>query len=417
MKRVELDWIEPLALAHYFRAQPVMMLFYSGRKEAQTGRYSYLALGAREVKTGTRFNELPEATDADAGDMHQWFGHIGYGMRQECEAYASCAPAPVTLPDFRMVKPETLFRFDHETRRVACMGEVPALPAALAPPPLPAPPAPPMLYSNFSDEEYLAAVAKTIEQIAAGAFYQANLTRKFYGHLPAEYDGWDIFLRLAELSSAPYSAFLRYQDEVILSSSPEGFLRVDKDGRITARPIKGSAARSLDAAEDASRRAALENSPKDHAENLMIVDLLRHDLARMATPGSVRVTEQAALYSYATIHHLVSTIIAQKKPEIKVLEVLRAAFPPGSMTGAPKIAAVRWCDALEGMERGVYSGAIGWLGAHDTCDFSVVIRTLVMKGNVFEFQVGGGIVADSTPEDELRETEAKSRAIRLALGT
>jgi para-aminobenzoate synthetase component I len=409
----ELDWVEPLALAHHFRAQPVMILFYSGRKEAATGRYSYLALGAKSVKTGTRFEELPQC---NGGDMPEWFGYLGYGMRRDSEDYAQCAPCPVTLPDYRMVKPETLLRFDHVSRRLTCHGTLPSLPASLVPPTLPPPPAPPELFSNFSDDTYRDAVAKTLEQIAAGAFYQANLTRKFYGHLPDEYDGWDLFLRLAHLSPAPYSAFLRYQDEVIISSSPEGFLRVEENGTITTRPIKGSAPRSADSVEDALRRAALANSTKDRAENLMIVDLLRHDLARVAIPGSVRVTDQAGLYSYATIHHLVSTITAQKLPQTNIAALLRAAFPPGSMTGAPKIAAVRWCDALEHMERGVYSGAIGWLGPRDTCDFSVVIRTLVMKGRAFEFQVGGGIVADSTPEGELLETETKARAIRSALG-
>jgi anthranilate/para-aminobenzoate synthase component I len=409
----KLPWMEPLALAHYYRSAPVMTLFYSGRKEARTGRYSYLALGAREVKTGTRFDELPET---GAGDLPEWFGYLGYGMREDCEAYARVTPSPVTLPDFRMVAPETLFIFDHVTCSIMRVGKPIALPCPLAVPPVPAPPASPVLNSNFSDAEYRHAIRLTLEQIAAGAFYQANLTRKFFGHLPADYDAWDLFLRLTHLSPAPYSAFLRYHDEVIISSSPEGFMRVEEHGAVTARPIKGSAARSDDPAEDARHRQTLSESTKERAENLMIVDLIRHDLARIALPGSVRVTELTALYSYATIHHLVSTITAKAHPQLRVAEVLRAAFPPGSMTGAPKIAAVGWCDKIEQMERGVYSGAIGWLGANGTCDFSVVIRTLVMKGTLLEFQVGGGIVADSTPEGELRETEAKARAIRLALG-
>jgi len=414
--QTQIAWIEPLNLAHHFRHLPVMTLLYSGRKEAHTGRYSYLALGAAEVKSGKQFDELPKCSGV--GELPEWFGYLGYGLRRDTEDYALLVPSPVTLPDFRMIRPKHMFRFDHDKKIIDIFGDetLPPLPASFPEILIPDAPRIQNITSNFSDEEYCASVAATLTRIEAGDFYQANLTRKFFGELTENYPAWDIFLRLAQQSPAPYSAFFRYHDEAIISSSPECFLNLEKNGKITARPIKGSAARSLDEAEDAQRKAALEASGKDHAENLMIVDLLRHDLARVALPGTVRVTEQSALYSYATIHHLVSTITAQKQPGLPAAAILKACFPPGSMTGAPKIAAVRWCDMLEKLERGVYSGAIGWLGAADTAEFSVVIRTLVMKGTHFEFQVGGGIVADSVPEEELRETETKSRAIRLALG-
>ncbi len=148
----------------------------------------------------------------------------------------------------------------------------------------------------------------------------------------------------------------------------------------------------------------------------MIVDLMRNDLARVSAPKTVEVVEQSTLYSYSTIHHLISTIRAQKFPHITTYEAVRACFPAGSMTGAPKIAAIRWCSEKEKMERGLYSGAIGWFGAGETCDLSVVIRTLILDDNRFEFQVGGGIVADSTPADEWRETITKARGILAALG-
>ncbi len=414
--QAQIAWVEPLSLAHHFRHLPVMTLLYSGRKEAATGRFSYLALGAAEVKTGARFDELPKCSGA--GDLPVWFGYLGYAMRRDTEDYATLALSPVTLPDFRMVRPEQIFRFDHDKKIIDIFGDekLPPLPASF--PEIPVLDAPNIqnLTSNFSDAEYCAGVTATLARIAAGDFYQANLTRKFFGEFAENYAAWDLFLRLCYQSPAPYSAFVRYHDEAIISSSPECFLSLEKYGNITARPIKGSAARSTDEAEDARRQAALRVSEKDHAENLMIVDLLRHDLARVAIPGTVRVTEQSALYSYATIHHLVSTITAEKQPGLPAAAILKACFPPGSMTGAPKIAAVKWCDALEKLERGVYSGAIGWLGPADTAEFSVVIRTLVMKDVRFEFQVGGGIVADSVAEEELRETETKSRAIRLALG-
>ncbi len=414
--QTQIAWVEPLSLTHHFRHLPIMTLLYSGGKEAATGRFSYLALGAAEIKTGTRFDELPKCVES--GDMPEWFGYLGYGLRRDTEDYATLLPSPVTLPDFRMVRPEQILRFDHDTRIIDIFsnGKLLPLPATY---PKALPPEPPEIQtitSNFSDAEYRIGVTDTLARIAAGDFYQANLTRKFYGAFAESYPAWNLFLRLAKQNPAPYSAFLRYHDEAIISSSPECFLSLKKNGSITTRPIKGSAARSTDKDEDAQRQDALQASAKDHAENLMIVDLLRHDLAQIALPSTVRVTEQSALYSYATIHHLVSTIVAQKQPGLPASAILKSCFPPGSMTGAPKIAAVRWCDALEKMERGVYSGAIGWLGGNDTAEFSVVIRTLITKGMCFEFQVGGGIVADSQAEEELRETETKARAIRLALG-
>jgi anthranilate/para-aminobenzoate synthase component I len=193
-------------------------------------------------------------------------------------------------------------------------------------------------------------------------------------------------------------------------------LTVDSRGTMTTRPIKGSARRGTDETSDAAIRDALKASDKNHAENLMIVDLMRNDLSRVSEPQTVNVVEQSALYSYRTIHHLISTIQSKKLTHVGVYDAVRACFPAGSMTGAPKIAAIAWCEAQEKMERGLYSGAIGWFGGGNTCDLSVVIRTLIIDGECFEFQVGGGIVADSTPTDEWRETMTKARGIIAALG-
>jgi para-aminobenzoate synthetase component 1 len=270
------------------------------------------------------------------------------------------------------------------------------------------------LASNFTRAEYEQTVRNTLEQIAAGNFYQANITRKFFGRFAATPDYFNLFRRLCAASPAPYSAYIRHGDIAILSSSPETFLSIEGDS-ITSRPIKGSAPRGADEASDAAIRYALTTSAKNQAENLMIVDLMRHDLAHVSRSGSVKVTEHAALHSYATIHHLVSTIAAEKLPGLNAYDVARACFPPGSMTGAPKIAAMEWCAEQEKLERGVYSGALGWFGGNG-CDLSVVIRTVIFRGSRFEFQVGGGIVADSTPTDEWQETLVKARGIAQALG-
>ncbi|NBO17982.1 MAG: anthranilate synthase component I family protein [Proteobacteria bacterium] len=236
------------------------------------------------------------------------------------------------------------------------------------------------------------------------------------GEFEAPPASFAMFRELCRISPAAYSSFLKMGDSCVLSSSPELFLRISPEGHITARPIKGTSPRSADAAQDAANRQLLENSEKDKAENLMIVDLMRNDLARASQPGSVKTEALFEITSHSTVHHMSSTIVARKRPGCTTLQAIAGAFPPGSMTGAPKIMAMQLCTQLEKLERGIYSGAIGWLGGDGSAELSVVIRTLIIQGKNFEFQVGGGIVADSTPEKELQETIDKAQGILKLLG-
>jgi para-aminobenzoate synthetase component 1 len=424
-KRTEtLPWQAPLSLAQP-HAQADMALLYSGLHEEFTGQFSYLFLEPLEEKSGNAWAELPPLpTESD--NLPLWVGYLGYGMREEA---ARAENSPITLPDFRLVRYRVMFRFDHKKRAVerfesALAGDTKSITTSTirehATIPTPATPHAqrPLLplTSNLTRAEYEHIVAATIERIRAGDFYQANITRKFFGEFAETPTSFELFTKLCEASPAPYSAYIRHGESAILSSSPECFLSIDAAGIMTTRPIKGSARRLTDDTEDKKNREALSVSEKNHAENLMIVDLMRNDLARVSEPMSVKVIEQSKLYSYRTIHHLISTIRSKKRADISAYEAVRASFPAGSMTGAPKIAAMRWCTAQEKRERGVYSGAIGWFGAGNICDFSVVIRTLIIHENRFEFQVGGGIVVDSTPEDERKETIAKARGIITALG-
>ncbi len=194
------------------------------------------------------------------------------------------------------------------------------------------------------------------------------------------------------------------------------FLKIDADGRMAARPIKGTAPRHADPAQDEASREALAASGKDRAENLMIVDLMRNDFSRSSIPGSVKAERLFEVTSHTGIHHMASTVTGQKAPGLSTLEAIMHCFPPGSMTGAPKITAMNLCSALEQDARGVYGGAIGWLGGDGSAELSVVIRTLIVSGDRFEFQVGGGIVSDSAPQREWMETMDKSRGILKALG-
>lgn len=403
-----LPWQDPLVFAAPFSGNN-MALLYSGLSEQFTGSDSYLLLNPAEVCEGSDWALLPPLP-MSGEPLPLWVGYLGYGMR---DVPTRGRNSPISLPDFRLIRYTTLYHFDHIKRCITHYG-------AASPPPSTDKCEHNItmreLASNLSRTDYERVVADTVTQIHEGQFYQANITRKFYGSFSSQPDRFAIFKKLAAASPAPYSAFIQQGESAILSSSPECFLRITADGMMTTRPIKGSARRSNDSAQDTLIAQALANSPKNHAENLMIVDLMRNDLARVSAPESVKVIEQSGLYSYATIHHLISTIQAKKLDTVSAYDAVHACFPAGSMTGAPKIAAMRWCATQEKLERGVYSGAIGWFGAGDSCDLSVVIRTLILDGDRFEFQVGGGIVADSTPEDEWRETLVKARGICAALG-
>ncbi len=252
-----------------------------------------------------------------------------------------------------------------------------------------------------------------LEKIAAGDLYQANLTRKFYG--TTRRNGFAQFYNLCALSPAPYAAYINMGEREIISMSPERFISITADGIATASPIKGTYPRGRTAAEDAALKAELGASEKNRAENLMIVDLMRSDFAKGSIPGSVKVNGLFKVSTYRHLHHMSSTITGHKEKNVSALDFILNCFPPGSMTGAPKIEAMKLCSRLESLQRGVYSGIIAWFGGDGSMDSSVVIRTLLQEGDKYEYQVGGGIVADSTPQDELDESLLKAKALRMVL--
>ena len=260
---------------------------------------------------------------------------------------------------------------------------------------------------------YAKAIERTLEEIAAGNLYQACLTRRIEREFSG--DAWALHLALRRRNPAPFACFFELPEATIVGSSPERFLAVDADGRVESRPIKGTRRRGGDPASDARERRALLASAKDRAENLMIVDLVRNDLGRVCELGSIEVPELMAVEDYASVFHLVSTVRGRLRRGCDALDALRAAFPPGSMTGAPKLAAIRLLDHLEPVRRGIYSGAIGYLDARGGADLAVVIRTLVLTGGRAFLHTGGGIVADSEPQAEWRETLAKARPLLEAL--
>ena len=268
--------------------------------------------------------------------------------------------------------------------------------------------------SNLSRNEYLAAVQRIIDYITAGDIFQANFSRRFECEIdvPAPL----LYTRLRESNPAPFAAYIDVGDgRCVMSSSPERFLRVD-GRRVETRPIKGTRPRREDAAADTAMKRELLNSEKDAAELAMIVDLERNDLGRVCEFGTVRVDEARTLETYATVHHLVATVTGTMREGCDIVDLLRATFPGGSITGAPKIRAMEIIDELEPTARSIYTGAIGYIGLDGRADLNIAIRTLLLDGSRATFQVGGGIVADSQPEAEYQETMDKGMGIMRALG-
>ena len=266
------------------------------------------------------------------------------------------------------------------------------------------------LRSTFTHRGYLDAVARVREYIVAGDIFQANLSQRFEARLSEA--PFELYNRLRRHNPAPFAAYLGFGDMAVLSASPERFLRLDEDQRtIETRPIKGTRPRGLGPMHDAALGRALAESAKDRAENVMIVDLLRNDLSRVCRPGTVRVPELFAIEHHPTVHHLVSTVVGEIEPGAGAVELIRAAFPGGSITGAPKVRAMEIIAELEPTQRGVYCGSVGYLSVTGAMDTSIVIRTyLALDGRVY-FQAGGGIVADSDPELEYGETLDKARGL------
>jgi len=271
----------------------------------------------------------------------------------------------------------------------------------------------PGVRSNFTRAGYLDAAARVIEYVYAGDIFQANLSQRLQAPLAGT--PFELYRRLRQRNPAPFAAYLDFGDVVVASSSPERFLRVDDGRRVETRPIKGTRPRGVGPEHDAALALALAESDKDMAENVMIVDLLRNDLSRVCRPGTVRVPELFALEHYQTVHHLVSTVVGELAPQRDALDLLRAAFPGGSITGAPKVRAMQIIAELEPTQRAVYCGSIGYVSVTGALDTSIVIRTYLVIGRDVYFQVGGGIVADSDPAQEYRETLDKARGLIAAL--
>jgi para-aminobenzoate synthetase component 1 len=271
----------------------------------------------------------------------------------------------------------------------------------------------PGIYSNLSHNQYLDRVERILEYIRAGDCYQVNFSQRLL--CPARWPAAVLFEQLRECSPAPFSAFMDGGEFAIGSASPERFMRLER-GRVETRPIKGTRPRGQNETEDSRLVAELLASDKDRAENVMIVDLLRNDLGRVCRFGSVRVPQVCRAETYPHVHHLVSVVRGRLRNDLGVTDLLRAAFPGGSVTGAPKVRAMEIISEQEPCARGPYCGSLGYMSFDGAMDMSILIRTFTMARGWVQFPVGGGIVADSKPEEEYRESWVKASGFLGALG-
>lgn len=456
----EVAGLRPMDVAEAFRGQPGLALLESGRP-GRGARWSFLSADPLAVveepsagadpfadarRAMARVDSGPAALSAGlpagtalppyAGGL---IGFLGYDLGRSLERLPSLADDDQGLPVLRLALHDWVVAWDHRTGGAwllgrAVDGDLRRLARRTAEvrdrvvgfrPPVPAPDLPPLaLRSNMTRPAYRAAVEAVRTAIAAGEIYQANLARRL--EAPFAADPWPLFRRLRTGDPAIHAAYLDLGPggakgcpglhapetepgpRAIMSASPEPFLAVSSNGSVQANPIKGTRPRGRDRAADRDLARELLASAKDRAENVMIVDVLRNDLGRVCQPGSVRVPRLCRLERTTAVQHLVSTVTGRLARDRDVFDLLAAAFPGGSITGAPKIRAMEILEELEPVRRGPYTGAAGWIGPDGAMATSILIRTFVADGHRLTLHVGGGITWRSDPDAEWAETVAKA---------
>ncbi|QDU23235.1 aminodeoxychorismate synthase component I [Urbifossiella limnaea] len=454
---------DPWAVARRLAHLPHLLFLDSAEQHADRGRYSYVAadpidrlirpVGNRRCNPffDDRFNCLPveRPTAAELPPfLGGWAGLFGYGLGRAVDRQPRPRLDDFGAPDLALATYDWVVSFDHARNRawlvstgVVAEDEYPherlgraerrmgraldALRAAeppggvtnrLGPPELaPQYPLPgfPGVTSNFSRDGYIAAVARAVEYVHAGDCFQVNLSQRLLA--PLREHPLDLYARLRTLNPAPFAGYFDLGEFQLLSASPERFLRCHPDGSVETRPIKGTRPRGRTPEDDAAQLRDLVANPKDRAENVMIVDLLRNDLGRVCEFGSVTVPRVCEPETFRFVHHLVSEVRGKLRPGTGPFDLLAAAFPGGSVTGAPKVRAMEIIAELEPTARGPYCGALGWVGFDGAMDTNILIRTFTAGRGWVQFPVGGGIVADSDPRREYEETLVKAAGLLKAL--
>lgn len=419
-RRAGFVWLDDsVADRHLIAFAPLLRAYVQGGRGTVRGP----AGSARVAVGGFELLQVAQRLAAEGGAQPRLFGHLGYELAAELETLRPFPAADVPVPDLGVGLHDLWLEGEGE-RWWLCgpgcwrqAGEIEALRQALERAAVAAghgvEVAAGAIHSRPSAAGYRAAVRRTVARIHAGEIFETNLCRRFEATLPLS-AAWNLYLRMRDTGAAAHGAFLRLPRAAILSRSPECYLRV-RGRQVESLPIKGTRPREPDADRDARQLQALCTSEKDAAELAMIVDLVRNDLGRVCAPGTVRVQEHRAVMQLATVWHTYSRIGGRLAAGVDAAALLRASFPPGSITGAPKIAAVNVAIAEEPARRGAAMGAIGWLAAGGDLELSVAIRTAAVGAGKVVYHAGCGIVADSDPQEELDETEAKARVFLRAL--
>lgn len=441
-----LDYSDPVALFQRFSSTPGAVLLHSAKRMPGLGRYSYFAVDPFEVLRDDRhFERLQAALERYALEPVSGLppfqggaiGYLSYELAQQLETLPVAKTCDQPLPSLVLGLFDVVVAFDHEQQQAWVISSGlpeldPGKRAERAEQRLRwmmdqlAGPVPALDYgdtvvdarhidSNFSAADYERTIARTIEYIRAGDIFEANITQRFSVNVPDTLTPWHLFTRSCQMNAAPFASYLHFDDVQLASASPERFIKVS-NGHVECRPIKGTRPRSSDADLDQHYANELLASVKDRAENIMIVDLMRNDIARVCEDASVQVTELCGLESYATVHHLVSVIEGQLCAGRSIIDLLRATFPGGSITGAPKIRAMEIIAELEPHVRGPYCGNVLCLGFDGYLDSAITIRTFVADATgLVTFHAGGAIVSDSDPSEEYQESLDKAAALRRAL--
>lgn len=437
----EIVYSEPFTLARRLKGEQALTLFESAMRHEHLGRYSFLAVNPLQtlrVENGVGFLDGERQTDMPFAILDSqcainpratipglppfqggWAGYVSYDYGRHLEPKAKIQAFMPLCPDMIFHRFDTVIAIDHLQERAwiiaATESEINKLEGLLKRKQQPLGPAVKVEFSPvISRECHEQNVSRTVEYILAGDIFQANITQIFEATAPADFDGFALYKQLREKNPAPFATLMDYDGVTIISSSPERLVRYD--GKLAeARPIKGTRRRDTDAEKDASQIAKLLSSRKDRAENVMIVDLLRNDLSRVSNPGTVKVPVLCGLETYANVHHLVSVVQGELRQDKSVVDLLAAVFPGGSITGAPKVRAMEIIAELEQSPRGVYCGAMGYIGFNGTCDFNIGIRTVQVADGALRVQGGGGITARSNPAAEYEESLVKVQRIREAM--
>lgn len=421
-----LAWRAPADYLAAIANQPFALLLSGGDGTAR-GRYSFLtAFPSETLGAPPEGDPLAPVRLARKRYPGAWIGGLlGYDLATRFEALPRLPSPGASWPAMALGVYEAVAVFDHEAQTATIQGEARAaarLHEALSAD-LPKPADVQLLTPLtpvWEEARYLEAARRARDYVREGDVFQVNLSHRFEARLKGETAPLAVMQALAAASRAPFAVYMRLDDTcVVVSNSPEQFWSLDAAGYVETRPIKGTRPRGVSPAEDARLAAELLASAKDRAENLMIVDLMRNDLSRVCEPGSIAVPQLFAVESFANVHHLVSAVTGRLSEGRDVCDLLAATFPPGSITGAPKVRAMEIIGELEGEARGPYCGAAGWIAPDGSARFNVMIRTASFVAGGDEWQVearsGGAITIDSEPEAELAETHAKIAMLKRVI--